>query len=309
VADFFQKLFGTKTKPKIKEQPVQQKAVDLAVTAPLSDQQISSILSNQTMKYEMKQLVAAVGQSVGKQREHNEDSLLALTTTISGGADSIPFGLYIVADGMGGHQFGEVASNAAVRIMGGNITKKFHSYLYNLPTQILQESLQEVMEVSIMEAHQYVQREAPGSGTTVTAALVLGQQMTIAHVGDSRAYSVYPDGRIETITRDHSLVKRLEELGHLSKDEAANFPHRNVLIRALGQGEALEADIFTVPFPQTGWLMICSDGLWGVISDKDISRIIIEAPNLHRACQSMVEAANAAGGPDNITVVLAQMIG
>jgi len=308
VADLFQKLFGTKTKTKTKEQPASQRPVDLAVTAPLSDQQIKSILSNQTLKYEMRQLIASVGQSVGKQREHNEDSLLALTSTTSGGADSIPFGLYIVADGMGGHQFGEVASNAAVRIMGGNIMKKFHSYLYNLPTQVLQESLQEVMEVSIMEAHQYVQREAPGSGTTVTAALVLGQQVTIAHVGDSRAYSVYPDGRIEPITRDHSLVKRLEELGHLSKDEAANFPHRNVLIRALGQGEALEADIFTIPFPQTGYLMICSDGLWGVLSDRDLHRLIVEAPNLHRACQNMVEAANEAGGPDNITVVLAQMI-
>lgn len=308
MADFFQKLFGIK--PKAKSQPVQQqKPVDMAVTAPLSEQQISSILASQQLKYEMRQLIAGVGQSVGKQREHNEDSLLALTSTISGGAESVPFGLYIVADGMGGHQFGEVASNAAVRIMGGNIMKKFHSYLYNLPTQILQESLQELMEASIMEAHQYVQREAPGSGTTVTAALVLGQQVTIAHVGDSRAYAVFPDGRIDLITRDHSLVKRLEELGHLSKDEAANFPHRNVLIRALGQGEALEADIFTIPFPQTGYLMLCSDGLWGVVSDKDLYRFIVEAPNLQRACQNMVEAANAAGGPDNITVVLAQMIG
>ena len=281
----------------------------MVTTAPLSDQQISSIISNQYVKYEMRQLIASAGQSVGKQREHNEDSLLAITSTISGSADGIPFGLYIVADGMGGHQFGEVASNAAVRIMGGSITKKFHSYLYSLPTQALQESLQEVMESSIMEAHQYVQREAPGSGTTVTAALVLGQQVTIAHVGDSRAYSVYPDGRIEPITRDHSLVKRLEELGHLSKDEAVNFPHRNVLIRALGQGESLEADIFTIPFPQTGYLMICSDGLWGVISEKDIFRSIAEAPNLHRACRNMVEAANLAGGPDNITVILAQMVG
>ena len=305
MADFFRKLFGTKTT----DQPVLPKQVDMATTAPLSDRQISSIITNQSVKYEMKQLIASVGQSVGKQREHNEDSLLAITSTISGSADSIPFGLYIVADGMGGHQFGEVASNAAVRIMGGNITKKFHSYLYNLPTQSLQESLQEVMEASIMEAHQYVQREAPGSGTTVTAALVMGQQITIAHVGDSRAYSIYSDGRIEPITRDHSLVKRLEELGHLSKDEAANFPHRNVLIRALGQGESLEADIFTIPFPQTGYLMLCSDGLWGVISEKDIFRSIAEAPNLHRACQNMVEAANAAGGPDNITVVLVQMIG
>ena len=305
MADFFRNLFGNKKQP----EAAKPKQVDMVTTAPLSDQQISSIISNQNQKYEMKQLIASAGQSVGKQREHNEDSLLAVTSTISGSAESIPFGLYIVADGMGGHQFGEVASNAAIRIMGGNISKKFHSYLYNLPTQGLQDSLQEVMEASILEAHQYVQKEAPGSGTTVTAALVLGQQVTIAHVGDSRAYSIYTDGRIEPITRDHSLVKRLEELGHLSKDEAENFPHRNVLIRALGQGETLEADIFTVPFPQTGYLMICSDGLWGVINEKDILRSITEAPNLHRACQNLVDAANAAGGPDNISVILAQLIG
>jgi serine/threonine protein phosphatase PrpC len=304
VADFFRKLFGGKEK-----QPEKPKQVDMVTTAPLSDQQISAIISNQSAKYEMKQLVASVGQSVGKQREHNEDSLLAFTNTVSGNAESIPFGLYIVADGMGGHQFGEVASNAAIRIMAGNITKKFHSYLYNLPTQPLQDSLQEVMEESIRDAHKYVQREAPGSGTTVTAALVLGQQVTIAHVGDSRAYAIYPDGRMETITRDHSLVKRLEELGHLSKDEAVNFPHRNVLIRALGQGESLEADIFTVPFPSPGHLLICSDGLWNVVDEKDIYRAITEAPNLHRACQSLVEAANAAGGPDNISVILVQLIG
>jgi serine/threonine protein phosphatase PrpC len=303
VTDLFRKLFGKK------EAPEKQIQIDMATTAPLTDQQISSIISIQEEKNETRQLVASVGQSVGKQRDHNEDSALALTSTMSGSTESIPFGLYIVADGMGGHQFGEVASNAAIRIMGGNITKKFHSYLYNLPTQSLQESLQEVMETSITEAHQYVQREAPGSGTTVTAALVLGQQVTIAHVGDSRAYSIYPDGRIEAITRDHSLVKRLEELGHLSKDEAENFPHRNVLIRALGQGETLEADIFTIPFPQAGYLMICSDGLWGVISEKEILRSIIEAPTLTHACQNLVDAANAAGGPDNITVILAQMIG
>lgn len=303
MAEFFRKLFGSK------DDLEKQSQMDSAATAPLTDQQISSIVANQSIKYEMKQLVAGVGQSVGKQREHNEDSVLAVTATISGSTESIPFGLYIVADGMGGHQFGEVASNAAVRIIGGNIMKKFHSFLYQLPTQSLQDSLQEVMEASVMEAHQYVQREAPGSGTTVTAALVLGQQVTIAHVGDSRAYAIYPDGRMDPLTRDHSLVKRLEELGHLSKDEVENFPHRNVLIRALGQGETLEADIFTVPFPQSGYLMICSDGLWGVVNEKDIFRLIMDAPNLQRACQSVVEAANAAGGPDNITVTLTQLIG
>lgn len=303
MADFFRKLFGGK------ESPPQQKQMENATTAPLSDQQISSIIANQLPKYEIKQLVAGVGQSVGKQRDHNEDSVLALTSTISGSSENVPFGLYIVADGMGGHQFGEVASNAAIRMVGGNIAKKFHSFLYNMPTQPLQESLQEVMETSIMEAHQHIQREAPGSGTTISAALVLGGQVTIGHVGDSRAYLIYPDGRIEPVTRDHSLVKRLEELGHLNKDEAENFPHRNVLIKALGQGESLEADIFTIPFPAGATLMICSDGLWGVVNEKDIFRIISETPNLHRACQHLVEAANTAGGPDNITVVLAQLIG
>jgi PPM family protein phosphatase len=302
VAEFFRKLFG-------KNEQGKPKVTDSITTAPLSDQQIGSIVQSQNVHYEVQQLVASTGQSVGKQRDHNEDSLLAITMTIVGSTGNIPFGLYIVADGMGGHQFGEVASNAAIRIMAGYILRKFHSYLFNLPTQALQESLQEVMEVSIRDAHRFVQREAPGSGTTVTAALVLGQQVTMAHVGDSRAYAIYADGRIDSITRDHSLVKRLEELGHLSKDEAANFPHRNVLIRAVGQGESLEADIFTIPFPQPGFLMLCSDGLWGVLNEKDISRAVMEAPNMPRACQNLVEAANMAGGPDNISVVLVQLIG
>jgi serine/threonine protein phosphatase PrpC len=162
---------------------------------------------------------------------------------------------------------------------------------------------------AVNEAQKAIQREAPGSGTTLTAALVLGQQITVAHVGDSRAYFVYPDGRIEALTRDHSLVKRLEELGHISPEEAENYPHRNVLYRALGQGEVLEPDIFTITFPQPGCLMLCSDGLWGVVSEQDLVRSINEAPNLQRACQNLVTAANMAGGPDNISVVLAQLIG
>ena len=301
MVEFFRKLIGKGQR----REPI----IDGATTAPLSDHQIQSIIHNQTPRYEIQQLIAAAGQSVGKQRDHNEDSLLAITSTIAGNTGNIPFGLYVVADGMGGHQFGEVASNAAIRIMGGHVLRSFHSYLFNLPTQPMQEPLQEIMESAMKDAHRFVQREAPGSGTTVTAALVLGQQVTIAHVGDSRAYAIYPDGRINPVTRDHSLVKRLEELGHLSADEAANFPHRNVLIRALGQGEALEADVFTISFPQPGYIMLCSDGLWGVVADQDIYRAVTDAPNLHRACQNLVEAANVAGGPDNISVVLIQLIG
>jgi serine/threonine protein phosphatase PrpC len=300
VMEFFRKLFGGKTTTK---------AIDTATTAPLSDQQIQSILQGPTNQFDLQQLVAASGQSVGKQRELNEDSLLAMTTTLAGNSGNLPFGIYIVADGMGGHQYGEVASNAAIRVVAGHIIRKFQSYLFNIKPVPPDESLQEIMQTAVREAQKTIQSEAPSSGTTLTAALVLGQQVTIAHVGDSRAYHIYPDGRGEVITRDHSLVKRLEELGHISPAEAENYPHRNVLYRALGQGEILEADIFTVSFPQSGYLMLCSDGLWGVVADQDISKIIREAPTLQRACQNLVEAANAAGGPDNISVIIVQMIG
>lgn len=285
------------------------KSGDRATTAPLSEKQIESIVEQQETRYEIQQLVAATGQSVGKQREHNEDSVLAITVTLAGMHKNVPFGLYIVADGMGGHQYGEVASNAAVRIIAGQVLRKFHSYLFAMPTQQPDDSLQEIMEEAIRDAHRTVQKDAPGSGTTVTAALVLGQQVTIGHVGDSRAYSVHPSGRIEQLTQDHSLVRRLEELGHLNKEEAATYPHRNVLIRAVGQGEALESDIFTIPFPHGSTLMLCTDGLWGVVPDEAIHRSLVDAPNLQRACNNLVTAANAAGGPDNISVVLVQMIG
>jgi protein phosphatase len=210
---------------------------------------------------------------------------------------------------MGGHQFGEVASNAAIRTVAGYILRKFHPYLFHIKADTMDESFQEIMQAAVSEAQRAIQREAPGSGTTLTAALVVGQQITVAHVGDSRAYFIYPDGRVEPITRDHSLVKRLEELGHITPDEAVNYPHRNVLYRALGQGEILDPDIFTLGFPQPGHLMICSDGLWGVLTEQDLVRSINEAPNLQRACQNLVNAANTAGGPDNISVILVQLIG
>jgi protein phosphatase len=173
----------------------------------------------------------------------------------------------------------------------------------------MEESFQEIMSEAVNEAQRIIQKEAPGSGTTLTAALVVGQQITFAHVGDSRASFIYPDGRIENITRDHSLVQRLQELGHITAEEAENYPHRNVLYKALGQGDLLEPEIFTIAFPQPGTLIISSDGMWGVVAEKDIINAVNEAPTLQRACQNLVSAANTAGGPDNISVVLAQLLG
>jgi serine/threonine protein phosphatase PrpC len=276
-------------------------------TVPLNDEQMSGS-QPRIPRFEPQQLLFGCGQSVGKQRDHNEDSVLAYSLAVGGEGNNYPFGLFVVADGMGGHQYGEVASSSAVRSMAGYLLKRFHPYLVN-PANGIDEPLQDLMRTAIQEAQRAVTQAVPGSGTTLTAALVLGQQVTIGHVGDSRAYAVRPDGRMDPITRDHSLVKRLEELGQISSDEAVAHPQRNVLYRAIGQGESLEADVFTTPFPQPGYLLLCSDGLWSVVPDDHLFKIIQEAPNLHNACQGMVTAANNAGGPDNISIILVQLLG
>ncbi|NCP86880.1 MAG: serine/threonine-protein phosphatase [Anaerolineae bacterium CG_4_9_14_3_um_filter_57_17] len=301
---FFDKLRSLFNK-KEPEKP----ALDNIVTAPLSDAQLQSIKALSAHRYEPMQLIATSAQSVGRQRELNEDSLFCLSTTIAGNTSNPPFGLYIIADGMGGHQYGEIASNTAIRVIAGYVLKKFHDSLFSLTGTPVEESLQEILQAATSEAQKAVLHEAPGSGTTVTAALIVGQQLTIAHVGDSRAYLIYNDQRMEAITRDHSLVRRLEELGQITAAEAAVHPQRNVLYRALGQGETLESDITTTPFPVGGYLLICTDGLWGVVSDNELRRILNEGPTMQRACQNMIAAANAAGGPDNISAVLVQLLG
>jgi serine/threonine protein phosphatase PrpC len=275
-------------------------------TVPLAESQVEA-LPTSVPHIEPQQLICGCGQSIGKQRDHNEDCTFTISIAIGDEKSRYPLGLYVVADGMGGHQYGEVASSTAARTLAGYILKRFHPYLVN-PATGLDDSIQDLMRSAINEAQRAVIQAAPGSGTTLTAALVLGQQMTIGHVGDSRAYAVHPYGGGEALTRDHSLVKRLEELGQISPEEAAVHPQRNVLYRALGQGEVLEPDIFTCPFPQAGYLVLCSDGLWSVLSDTNIFNLVTTAKDLQGACQSLVDAANEAGGPDNISVIVVQLL-
>jgi PPM family protein phosphatase len=274
-------------------------------TNPLTDRQIDEALSS-IQHIEPQQLIYASGQSVGKQRDHNEDCLFTFSVVIAGESNNYSLGVFIVADGMGGHQYGEVASSTAARTMAGYLLKRFHPTLLNSGTS-MDESIQELMRSAINETQRAVMLAAPGSGTTLTAAIILGQQLTIGHVGDSRAYAIYQYGGGEVLTRDHSLVKRLEELGQISSAEAAVHPQRNVLYRALGQGEVLEPDIFTTPFPPAGYLMLCSDGLWSVLPDANIYKLVTSAKDLPGACHSLVAAANDAGGPDNISVIVVKL--
>jgi serine/threonine protein phosphatase PrpC len=292
VKKFFLDLFGKKKPP------------ENIKTAPLTEDQLENV-SRQTVKLEPSQIIVGIGQSMGKQRDQNDDTLFMLNAMQANTNNNIPFAIFIIADGMGGYQFGDMASMTAVRVMSGILMRKLYLPFFNVEPESPGESLQEVMRGAVIEAQQAVVKAAPGGGTTLTTVVVMGGQITVAHVGDSRAYFIFPDGRMQTLTRDHSLVKRLSELGQITEKEAAVHPQRNVLYRALGQGEPFEPDISTFPFPQPAYLMLCSDGLWNVLSEGVIYRIITEAENPAIACRDLVHAANEAGGPDNISVILA----
>lgn len=253
-------------------------------------------------------LAIGTGQSVGIERSHNEDSLLVVTSRYKG-REAVPsFGLFVVADGMGGHRAGEVASAVSVRTVARRLTENTALSLLNDSNNHDQTPLQELLREALEEANQAVVEQVPGGGTTLTAAVLLGGQLTIGHVGDSRAY-LLNGTKTEVITRDHSLVERLKELGQLTPEEAATHPQRNVLYRAIGQGANLEVDVQSLPAPKDGFLMICSDGLWGVVDDHQMETIIRRAETPQAACDELVRAANRAGGPDNISVVLVRFPG
>lgn len=295
---FFQKIFSQDKNPQ-----------EEAITQPVDQELMDSIGVLHYSGLQPPQLIAACGQSVGIQREHNEDALFVLTTTVTSDHTNLPFGLYIVADGMGGHQHGEIASGIAIRSMASYIVTKLLTPLLYVNPIVPDDSLQEIMQAGVQEAHRAITRQVPGGGTTLTAVLILGEQMILAHVGDSRAYAVAPDGNMQSLTRDHSLVKRLEELGQISHEEAANHPQRNVLYRALGQGEPFDPDIRNLQLPSSGHLLLCSDGLWGVVDESEIVRIILSSSTPDQVCKALVDAANAAGGPDNITAILIRLPG
>ena len=237
---FFSKLFNKKPASQSLGQdtiPIIEKKQAETHQGPPADPDITSP--------EPPQIAVGIGQSVGKQREHNEDSLFTLSTTLISSDSALPFGLFVIADGMGGHLHGEVASSAAIHALAGHVIKTLYLPLFDLNGQQPQDSIREVLQEGVAKAQEAILEKALGGGTTLTAALIIGDQMTIAHVGDSRAYALYPDGRMETLTRDHSLVKRLEELGQITSEEAATHPQRNVLYRAIGQGEPFEPDIIS----------------------------------------------------------------
>ncbi len=312
--DILKKLFG-QTEPHTNETgtaPILPNSLSGSqeITRPLSTKlnlEEANRQADTQIRLELPQLHASCGQSVGQQRSHNEDALYSMTSMLVSNERQFPFGIYIVADGMGGHQHGELASEIATLTMAEHILEHIYSRQIRPNPLPPETSLREILTEGVIKAHSAILGYAPGGGTTLTTLIIYDSHMAIAHVGDSRVYSVDTEGTVRPLTRDHSLVKRLEELGQLTPEEAAIHPQRNVLIRALGQGEPFEPEIITGPLPESGYLLVCSDGLWGLVTDKVLGAIIKTTPLLSEACQKMIDAANNAGGPDNITAVLVRL--
>ena len=220
---------------------------------------------------------------VGRQRSANEDSLMVNPP------------LFAVADGMGGAKAGEVASAVAVEAVEG-ATESGESTETEL-ANIVRQANRRIYDLAVAD------ESRRGMGTTLTLAKVHGDEVSLAHVGDSRAYRLR-GGELEQLTRDHSLVAELERSGQITPEAAEHHPQRSIITRALGPEPDVEVDTYTLAGRDGDAFLICSDGLTSMISDDEVASILRSAGSLDEAADELVRAANQSGGKDNITVIL-----
>ncbi len=244
---------------------------------------------------------------IGQVRQNNQDAVLSVLASMESSEQQPEFGLFVVADGMGGHHDGEKASALAARVVARYTSSEIYlNMLKREEADAERPTISEVLRQAIQRANEEVSSSIPEGGTTVTAAAIVGDLAYIAHVGDSRAYIITQDV-IEQVTRDHSLVQRLIELDQLTPAEAADHPQRNVLYRAIGQNEHVDVDAITRRMTSNSRLLLCSDGLWNFVPEEEIRNTVISSPTPQQACETLVKLANARGGNDNISVILVKI--
>jgi serine/threonine protein phosphatase PrpC len=237
--------------------------------------------------------VAAMS-DVGRLRTNNEDSLLI----------DEPLGLLIVADGMGGHAGGEVASAMAVAAIAGFVKGSLAAPRPTDHTAALLQAAIRTADEAIW-SHAHVHPELLGLGTTVIVALCEADQVHIAHVGDSRAYLLH-HGELRQLTEDHSVVAQLIKAGQLTRRKARSHPLRHQITRSLGRREAV-ADLQCISWQRGDYMLLCSDGLTNMVEDRYIGELILgDNTDVLTACEALVARANANGGHDNISVILAR---
>jgi protein phosphatase len=242
--------------------------------------------------------------NVGMKRDHNEDAFFL----------PIDERLAIVADGMGGHASGEVASKMAVETIVDYFQETQADHELTWPFKIDRGNRLAInrvvtgVKLANLRIHEEAERnpQCHGMGTTVVATLFLDRALIVGHVGDSRLYRLR-DGRLEQMTEDHSLLNDYIKMKHLSPKEISSFPHKNVIVRALGMKPAVEVDIIQDHPRISDVYVLCSDGLSGMVSDEEIQALAQEETDLDKLCERLIAAANAHGGQDNITVVCARL--
>jgi protein phosphatase len=226
----------------------------------------------------------AVRTDTGRQRNANEDTPFARPP------------IFVVADGMGGAQAGEVASKTAAETFQGE-----------LPQAPPEQLLRETIEAANRKVHERAKSDPAlsGMGTTMTAAIVDAgaEEVAIGHVGDSRAYRLRR-GKLERLTRDHSLVEEMRRKGQITDEQAEDHPQRSIITRALGPEPEVEVDVQTVPALDGDVFLLCSDGLTTMLDDEHIARLLTRATSMESAARALVDEANRAGGRDNITVLV-----
>jgi protein phosphatase len=237
----------------------------------------------------------------GLHRDNNEDSVAAVDFELINGDKIQSAGIYAVADGMGGRANGEVASRMAARTAVQQIIQYLMQEQYSLP-----DNYQAWVEAAVKAAHAVVFSDPLDMGTTLLVAMVVGNQAHIASVGDSRAYLISDEG-IFQITHDQSIVQGLVKAGAITDTQAQQHPYRHILEQAIGTQNSLQVDTCSVVFPPNTHLMLCSDGLTGEVDDETIYHVIKQAPTPQDAADTLVQAANASGGHDNIAVVVIRM--
>ena len=240
---------------------------------------------------------------VGLRRTNNEDNYIALTGKESPeGTDAV----MVVADGMGGHTAGEVASTMAVRNIVRHLTSQPSEK--TLPIDGYPELLRQILNhvnAEVFKAGQ--ENERRGMGTTCTVAIVIGTQVHLAHVGDSRAY-LLREGRLVQLTSDHSWVAEQVEAGSLSPEQARSHPNKNVLTRAMGVKPDVGVEAKTLDVRKGDHLLLCSDGLHSLVEDGEILEML-ESNRLKQAAVLLIDRAKKAGGDDNITLVIGEVVG
>ena len=228
---------------------------------------------------------------VGRKRKINQDSIFASDKPVG----NLP-NLYIVADGMGGHNAGDFASRYTVNTVREYIAGSREKN----PIKLINEAIQLANRGILKEASEHA--EMYGMGTTVVVTTIIDEYAYTANVGDSRLY-LY-DGGLKQITRDHSLVMEMVRLGEISKEEAKTHPDRHIITRAVGASDELNVDFFDYQMPPDSMILMCSDGLCTMVEDEEIQKVMAGSSDLEDKAKELIEEANMNGGKDNIAVVI-----